>query len=339
MNSNQKIQIKINPKDLYKISPNLILNITLKNGIIVLLDDSIPSQEINELINNHNYDKNNNKYIMRNYNQSINFGINKSYGNNNINGRELEINDSFLFNNKEILNKSNNKNIYYSSNPNNSINKENNKEENKSPINEQMTNFKSQNQSNKSISDVVNEKFKKKFHTINNSEKIKRIKTSINSEININIKGNDAKKKYDNNLLKEFDELLLNFNGIKKGLNNPNIYSNNSKKKYRLYKKLNSKKNEKLLLDDLSGISANTKAIKYIGRNEQKNNITIASEINRNNLINQNNNNNRLSFLKEKTLKRNKSNNFYLLKNQRTITDIISPPNHLPYNKILLIKK
>lgn len=332
MNSSQKIQIKINPKDLYKISPDLILNINLKNGYIVILDDSIPSQEVNELFNNHKKENNKNKNIVRNYNQSLNFGMANSYLKDNINGKSLEINDSFLFNNRDTINKSNN---HYSPNPNNSINKEN-QIENKDPNVEQMKNFKSQNQSNKSISDLVNEKLQKKFHSFNNSSKLKKFRTTINSEININIKGNDSKKKFDNSLLKEFDELLLNFNGIKKGLFNQEI-SNNSKKKYILYKKLNSKKNERLLLDDLSGISPNTKAIKYIARNEQKNNVTIAHDLNGNTLMNRNNN--RLSFLKEKTLKRNKSNNLYLFKNQRTITDIISPPNHLPYNKIFILKK
>ena len=116
-------------------------------------------------------------------------------------------------------------------------------------------------------------------------------------------------------------------------MNKQNI-NNNSKKKYKYYKKLNSKKNDKLFLDDLSGISPNTKAIKYI-RNEQNNNVTITTEFNRNHL----GKNNRLSFLKEKALRRNKSNNFYLLKNDRITADIISPPNNLPYNKIFLMQK
>ena len=113
--------------------------------------------------------------------------------------------------------------------------------------------------------------------------------------------------------------------------------SNNSKKKYKFYKKFNTKKKEKLLLDDLSGISSVTKAIKYIRRNEQNNTI-INTEFNRNNLGINMNNNNKLSYLKEKTLKRNKSNNFYLVKNNKIINDIISPPNNLPYSKVLFMQ-
>ena len=330
MNPNQKT-IKINPKDISKISPELILNITLKNGFIVILDDSIPSQEINKLLYNYNNDD---KFHSNNRNndiRSINLEINNSYTKDNINGKTLEINDSYIFNqnhmfNKEILNNSNNntKNNFYYSNPNNSINQ--------NQLETKTKNFKTQSQS---ISDLVTEKLQKKFHnSLKNSGKKRAVNTTINSEININIKGNGgSKNKYSNNILKDFDELLLIFNDKKKGLNNKDI-SNNSKKKYKFYKTMNSKKN-KLFLDDLSGISPNTKAIKYI-RNDQNNNDTIITDLNRNSITN---NNSRLSFLKEKALKRNKSNNFYLLKTKKIISDIISPPNNLPYNKISLMQK
>ena len=320
MNSNQ-ITIKINPKDIYKISPELILNITLKNGYIILLDDSIPLQEINKIIYNYKNDyKNDDNLHTNNRNnniRSINLDINKSYTKDNINGKTLEISDSYIFNQNNNI-----KNCFYSYNKNNTINQ--NQIENKN------NNFKSQNQS---ISDLVNEKIQKKFHNSLKNSKNRVVNTTINSEININIKGNKTKNNYSNDLLKDFDELLLNFNDKKKGLNKQNI-NNNSKKKYKYYKKLNSKKNDKLFLDDLSGISPNTKAIKYI-RNEQNNNVTITTEFNRNHL----GKNNRLSFLKEKALRRNKSNNFYLLKNDRITADIISPPNNLPYNKIFLMQK
>ena len=320
MNSNQ-ITIKINPKDIYKISPELILNITLKNGYIILLDDSIPLQEINKIIYNYKNDyKNDDNLHTNNRNnniRSINLDINKSYTKDNINGKTLEINDSYIFNQNN-----NTKNFFYSYNKNNTINQ--NQIENKN------NNFKSQNQS---ISDLVNEKIQKKFHNSLKNSKNRVVNTTINSEININIKGNKTKNNYSNDLLKDFDELLLNFNDKKKGLNKQNI-NNNSKKKYKYYKKFGSKKNDKLFLDDLSGISPNTKAIKYI-RNEQNNNVTITTEFNRNHL----GKNNRLSFLKEKALRRNKSNNFYLLKNDRITADIISPPNNLPYNKIFLMQK
>ena len=56
----------------------------------------------------------------------------------------------------------------------------------------------------------------------------KKVKTSVNSEININIKGNETKKKYSNSLI-----------------NNESI-NDISKKRYKYYKKLNSRKNDRL---------------------------------------------------------------------------------------------
>ena len=301
-NENSKKEIKINPKDLYKISTELILNIILKDGSIIILDESIPSQEINFLFNNNNH---RNKNISINLNNSDNF-----------NGETLEINENKL-NNNTINN-------FYSQ----KINK-------KISSNEKIV-FNSQNPQNKSISELVTEKFQKKFqNSVDNSNIARKVKTSVNSEININIKGNETKKKYSNSLLRDFDELLLNFNDKKKGLYNESI-NDISKKKYKYYKKLNSRKNDRLFLDDLTGVSYNTKAIKYIGKNDSKINATINPDFNRNSILGNMNltNKSRLSFLKERNFKKNKSNNFYLLKNERTMTDIISPPNHLCYNKI-----
>ena len=301
-NENLKKEIKINPKDLYKISTELILNIILKDGSIIILDESIPSQEINLLFNNNNH---RNKNISINLNNSDNF-----------NGETLEINENKL-NNNTINN-------FYSQ----QINK-------KISSNEKIV-FNSQNPQNKSISDLVTEKFQKRFqNSVDNSHMPRKVKTSVNSEININIKGNETKKKYSNSLLRDFDELLLNFNDKKKGLNNERI-NDITKKKYKYYKKLNTRKNDKLFLDDLTGASSNTKAIKYIGKNDSKINSKINTDFNRNSILGNMNltSKSRLSFLKERNLKKNKSNNFYLLKNERTITDIISPPNHLCYNKI-----
>ena len=332
MDSSNSRQIKINPKDLYKISPELILNIILKDGSIIILDESVPSKDINQLLINSKKENNNEKNAMNtiynykslNKNNSINLNITNSYTNNN--GKTIEMNDSFFFNqnnyNKETLNKSknNNTNLSYSTFINN--NKEN-------IDNNRMNNIRTQNQS---ISDFVTEKFQKKFN--NNIKNCNRPNntTTINSEININIKGNNSKNKYENTLLKDFDELLLNFNDRKKGLNNQN--KDGSKKKYKFYKRLNCRNKDRLLLDDLSGISPSTKAIKYIGRNEQKNNTTTTTcEL----ITNNNNFNNvkRLSFLKEKTIKRNKSINFCLIKNHnKIIKEIISPPNHLHYTKL-----
>lgn len=300
-NENLKKEIKINPKDLYKISTELILNIILKDGSIIILDESIPSQEINFLFNNNSNNNN-----LRNKNISIN--LNNS---ENFNAETLDLN-------------SNTMNNFYSQ----KINK-------RLSANEKIV-FNSQNPQNKSISELVTEKFQKKFqNSVDTGNMPRKVKTSVNSEININIKGNEAKKKYSNSLLRDFDELLLNFNDKKKGLNNEYI-NDISKKKYKYYKKLNSRKNDRLFLDDFTGVSPNTKAIKYIGKNESKINSTINIDFNRNSIIGNMNltSKSRLSFLKERNLKKNKSNNFYLLKNDRVITDIISPPNHLCYNKI-----
>jgi len=56
-------------------------------------------------------------------------------------------------------------------------------------------------------------------------------------------------------------------------------------KKYKYYKKLNSRKNDWLFLDDLAGISPNAKAIKYIGKNENKANTTINTDFIWNNFL------------------------------------------------------
>jgi hypothetical protein len=325
MNSNQ---IKLNSKDINKVPPELIYNITLKNGYILIIDDSIPSKNIYDIFN-YNYNKeNNSQYKSKLTNKSININTNNSFK-KDINGKTLDINDSYLFNQNIYKSSNYSNNFFYTSNPNNLINNNDTvKSENKAVT-------KDVKYENQSISDLVTEKLQKRFHSnskIDNS----RFKTTINSEINLNIKGDETKKKYENSLLKDFDELLLNFNDKKKGLNILNI-SNNSKKKYKFYKKFNTKKNEKLLLDDLSGISSVTKAIKYIRRNEQNNTI-INTEFNRNNLGINRNNSNKLSYLKEKTLKRNKSNNFYLVKNNKIINDILSPPNNLPYSKVLFMQ-
>ena len=338
MNSNQNLEIKINSKDIYKISPDLILKIILKNGYILILDDSTSSQDLDNLMKNSK--GNNFQHKFRNNNKSLNLNINNSYSKDNINGNSLEIVDTYLFNqnrynNREVINKSNNYYLSYQNNPiNNNENEIENKESNTFINNiKNNTNFKSQTQS---ISDLVTEKFQKKFHSSSKYNNNAKLITTINSEININIKGDETKNNNVNSILKDFDELLLNYNDKKRGLINLNT-NNNSKKKYKFYKKLNTKKHDKLLLDDISGISSNTKAIKYIRRNEQKN-TTIITE-NRNNLgLIDNNNISRISYLKEKSLKRNKSNNYYLIKYNKIINNIISPPNHLPYSKLLFLQ-
>ena len=190
---NLKKEIKINPKDLYKISTELILNIILKDGSIIILDESIPSQEINYLFNTNNHNNHRNKIISINLNNSDNF-----------NGETLEINENKL-NNNTINN-------FYSQ----KINK-------KISSNEKIV-FNSQNPQNKSISELVTEKFQRKFQNFEDNSNIPlKVKTSVNSEINFNIKGNEIKKKCSKSLLRDFDELLLNFNDKKKGLNNERI--------------------------------------------------------------------------------------------------------------------
>ena len=270
---NFKKEIKINPKDLYKISTGLILKIILKDGSIIILDESIPSQEINLLFNTNEH-----------RNNKISINLNNS--DTNFNCETLEINENKLNNNTV--------NNFYSQ----KINK-------KISSNEKII-FNSQNPQNKSISELVTEKFQKKFqNSEENSNMPRKVKTSVNSEININIKGNEAKKKYPNSLLRDFDELLLNFNDKKKGLNNECI-NDISKKKYKYYKKLNSRKNDRLFLDDLTGLSTNTKIIKYIGKNESKINSTINTDFYRNSLLGNMNltNKNRVSFIKERNLKK-----------------------------------
>ena len=99
--------------------------IILKDGSTITLDESIPSQDINKLLSNNNKENNNNnnKIILNNLNNNKTINITKSYKINNINGKTLEMNDSYLLSqnkfNKEILNKqnnNNNKDIYYSEN-------------------------------------------------------------------------------------------------------------------------------------------------------------------------------------------------------------------------------
>ena len=117
-NENLKKEIKINPKDLYKISTELILNIILKDGSIIILDESIPSQEINFLFNNNNNN-------LRNKNISIN--LNNS---DNFNAETLDLN-------------SNTMNNFYSQKINKRVS-----------ANEKIV-FNSQNSQNKSISELV----------------------------------------------------------------------------------------------------------------------------------------------------------------------------------------
>ena len=116
--------------ELYKTSTEFILNIILKVGSIIILDESIPSQEINILFNTNNY---------RNKNISNNLNISEK----NFNGETLEINENKI-NNHTI-------NYFYSQ----KINK-------KISSNEKII-FNSHNPQNKSISELVNEKFQKKF--------------------------------------------------------------------------------------------------------------------------------------------------------------------------------
>ena len=311
--------ININPNDIPKISKDLILYITLKDGTVLISDVNMPSQDINLLINNKTenimqINKKNSANIF-NYN-------NKTNHNNSIKNNEkvLSINPHITkdFNN---FNKSSYNNNFYTLNPNKPTYK--NIEENKNDIiyrNNDKMNYKSQNQS---ISDLVNEKFQKKFKK-NINENKKPMKATINSEININIKGKETKNGFDN-LLNDFNELLTNFNYKKKGIQNNTI----DKNKYKYYKKANMTRKDKLFLENLSSITPSSKMIKYIGRND--NNIT---ELNDKNLLGINNTKNKMSYLKDKqTLKRNRSNHIYYMKVNK-ISNIISPPNYLHCKKM-----
>ena len=314
MNSIKKINI--NPKDISKISKDLILYITLKDGTMLISDDNTPSQDINQLINNNQENK-----IQINIKNSAN--IFNYYNNENENN-----NNCFIKINPHITNDYNkfNKSAYNSNfrtlNPNKSSYK--NFEENKNDIyyrnNDRIIDFKSQNQS---ISDIVNEKFQKKFKN-NLKENKMPIKATINSEIKINIKGNKSKHGLDH-LLNDFNELLTNFNYKKKGMQNNTI----DKNKYKYYKMSNMKRKDKLFLENFSSITPNSRMIKYIGRNE--NTIT---ELNEKNILGINSTKNKVSYIKNKqALKRNRSNHIYFL-NLNKISNIISPPNYLHYKKM-----
>ena len=314
-------KIKINPKDFSKISHELILNITLKDGTILISDDAMPLQDINNLINNEKDNIAYNQY--QNCATYFNYNTNNSYERNNVKTLEANNSCSYKFYIKKELNKENLSNGNYFYDRNKYL--DNNIEENKNYEykNKERPDYNSQNQS---ISDIVNEKFHKKFKN-NLKEKKLPIEATINSEIKINIKGKDSKNGL-NSLLKDFNELLSNFNYKKRGIQN----NSKDKNKYKYYKRNSIIKKDKLLLENLSGISPNEKAIKYIGRNE--NNIT---ELNDKNLLGLNFTKNKVSYLKEnKNLKRNKSNHLYFLKDNR-FSNIISPPKYLHYNKMKFI--
>ena len=84
-------RININPNDIQKISKELILYITLKDGTILVSDNNIPSQDINQLINNkeenilHSNKKNS---AIFNYKNKIN--INNSYNKNILSNKNIK---------------------------------------------------------------------------------------------------------------------------------------------------------------------------------------------------------------------------------------------------------
>ena len=268
MNSIKKINI--NPNDFSKISKELISYITLKDGTILISDDTVESKDIKDI------DK-----LIKNKPVKINYNINTCY--------------------EKTYKTLENNNIYRK-------------------IEENKNNYKSNEQS---ISNIINEKFQKKFG--NNSKEISKIsiRPTINSEININIKGTEPRNCF-NNLINDFNELLTNFNYKKKGIQNNANYK--EKNKYKYYKRNTLSKKDKLYLENLSGLSTNSKTIKYIGRNE--NNIT---DINDKNLFGINYTKKNIKV--KKILKRNKSNHLYFLKDNRFL-NIISPPNYLHYKNI-----
>ena len=310
MNSIKKINI--NPNDISKINKELISFITLKDGTILISDNNMPLQDINKLINNK--DEN----IKQNNYENLST-INNTYGNNN--GKKIETIECCFNHKNEIINKYNKNSNHYPLNVNKSTtNKKIEENKNNDFYTNEKLEFKNQNQT---ISDIVNDKFRKKFKN-NIKEHRMPMKSTINSEININIKGKEATNGLDN-LLKDFNELLTNFNCKKKGIQN----NMKDKNKYKYYKKNNIAKKDQLLLENLSSISPNSKTIKYIGRNE--NNIT---ELNEKKLLGLNRTKNKMSYLKEKQLlKRNKSNHIYFLKMNK-FSNIISPPNYLHYKKM-----
>ena len=229
-------KININPNDISQIPPELILNIVLKDGTIIIPDETEPLKDINNLFNDTKENKEKNKFL--NSNISFNYNMTNLYEKENV--KTLETNSRCLNLNIDKF-----------------INKKIEENKNDTFYNNERINYKSQNQS---ISDLVNEKFHKKFK--NNIKEKLPLKTTINSEININIKGTEPRN---------FNELLSHFNCKKKGIE----INQKDKNKYKYYKKQNLTTKEKLFMENLSEISPNARSIKYIGRNE---NITELSE-------------------------------------------------------------
>ena len=373
--SKKLIPIKLNPKDLYKIPKNQISTITLKNGTIFQIDDTVPIQDISKLIpSNPNYS------VNPHFIESIyNYDTEKTLAYNNqsdiTNSIYTKINDNLnntvtkkLIENINIQKEINleeekriNKRIEQKlkqrrSNSKNVDNIPSLKDINETPlfINTDL-NYKNPNTMSikteyNNISEYVNEKMNKKNQSMFTYAP-KNVECSTTTEICLKI---DGKKKIHskNNYLKEFDDLLLSFNGKLKDKSKDYM---RSYKYYKITNNNNNKKNlNKLLFDEWKNDSKE-KPIKYFCRNKSSNglkynyqtdkkvgtigsinlgtigNTTISTVLKGkhyklNGLMNKKNEiNNRLMAMKSKAKTSQNT--------QRKITekDIVSPPNILGF--------
>ena len=269
-------EIKLNPEDLYKISLNLISKLILKDGTIIILDDSVPKSMSSNLFISSKKDKN----IL------LNSIFEPDLKENNSDNKKYFLNDSNLrkFNTLKI-------------------------------------------EDNKTM-DIIDKKIKAKLGEKKGTRN-KQI-SIINTEININIKP-ENEKNGSSHLIRDFDELLLNFNDKKKVLSNQ-ISFGKERNKYKYYKKSNLKKD--ILFNEMSYFQNNTKAIKYITSNISKNNFNHIIEMHKCNKFKNANQSQKLKLIKGQKMKKNKSNSIFRNERKKNFNDIISPPNNLKYNFI-----
>ena len=284
--------IKLNPKDIYKIPNNQILTITLKNGTVFQIDETAPTQDISKIIS-----QNPNNSFIPHFIESIYNYDDKTFPYNNqcdiSNSIYTKINDNFnntvtkkLIENINIQNEMKiederriNKRIdqKLKQRRNNSKNVDNIpslKDINDTPlfINTDLSynnpNTVSIKTEYNNISEYVNEKLSKKNQSMYTYAP-KKIDCSKTTEISLKI---DGKKKFHpkTNYLKDFDELLLNFNGKLKEKSKENIRC------YKYYKNKNANNNQKnlnkLLFDEWKNDSSD-EPIKYFCRNKSSNGL------------------------------------------------------------------
>ena len=282
--SKKLVYIKLNPKDLYKIPKNHISTITLKNGTIFQIDDNAPIQDISKLL-----PLNPNNSINPHFFESIyNYDTDKTLAYNN----QSDITNS-IYTKIDNLNITTNKKLIENINIQKEINLEEEKRINKrieqklkqrrsnskkvdsilslkdvndtpvfinTDLNYKNPNTMSIKTEYNNISEYVNEKLSK-LNQSGYTYAPKKVDCSTTNEVCLKI---DGKKKNHTktNYLKEFDELLLSFNGKIKEKSKDNISC------YKYYKNNNNQKNiNKLLFDEWKN-NPKEKPIKYFCRNK-----------------------------------------------------------------------